>query len=151
MKRLMFFTLFMCTMVLSLTSCGSKNNELVGKWEQVVDQAVVKAVLTYDFKDNGTLTQTMVMKGKSPMIDISGEATCVYSYSGNTITFKFSNSDITFNKYKIEGLDDAMVKVAMEEMKSEMVGIEQKLTDVKIEGDKLTAKFNGQKLELNRI
>lgn len=151
MKRLMFFTLFMCTMVLSLTSCGSKNNELVGKWEQVVDQAGVKAVLTYDFKDNGTLTQTMVMKGKSPMIDISGEATCVYSYSGNTITFKFSNSDITFNKYKIEGLDDAMVKVAMEEMKSEMVGMEQKLTDVKIEGDKLTAKFNGQKLELNRI
>lgn len=151
MKRLMFFTLFMCTMVLSLTSCGSKNNELVGKWEQVVDQAGVKAVLTYDFKDNGTLTQTMVMKGKSPMIDISGEATCVYSYSGNTITFKFSNSDITFNKYKIEGLDDAMVKVAMEEMKSEMVGMEQKLTDVKIEGDKLTAKFNGQELEFNRI
>lgn len=151
MKRLIFFTLFMCTMVLSLTSCGSKNNELIGKWEQVVEQAGVKAVLTYDFKDNGTLTQTMVMKSESPMIDIDGEATCVYSYSGNTITFKFSNSDITFNKYKIEGLDDAMVKVAMEEMKSEMVGMEQKLTDVKIEGDKLTARFNGQKLELNRI
>lgn len=151
MKRLIFFTLFMCTMMLSLTSCGSKNNELVGKWEQVVEQAGVKAVLTYDFKDNGTLTQTMVMKGKSPMIDISGEATCVYSYSGNTITFKFSNSDITFNKYKVEGLDDAMVEVAMEEMKSEMVDMEQKLTDVKIEGDKLTAKFNGQEMELNRI
>lgn len=151
MKRLIFFTLFMCTMVLSLTSCGSKNNELIGKWEQVVEQAGVNAVLTYDFKDNGTLTQTMVMKGKSPMIDISGEATCVYSYSGNTITFKFSNSDITFNKYKVEGLDDAMVEVAMEEMKSEMVDMEQKLTDVKIEGDKLTAKFNGQEMELNRI
>lgn len=148
---MMFFTLCMCTMILSLTSCGGKNNALVGKWEQVVEQAGVKAVLTYDFKDDGTLTQTMVMKGETPMVYIDAEASCVYSYSGNTITFKFSNSDITFNEYKIEGLDDAMVEVAMEEMKSEMVGMEQKLTDVKIEGDKLTARFNGQELELNRI
>lgn len=38
----------------------------------------------------------------------------------------------------------------MEAMKSGMV-MEQEFTDVKIEGDKMTAKFNGQKITLKRI
>lgn len=151
MKRIMFFTVCLCTMLLSFTSCGGKDNALVGKWEQTINQMGVKAVATYDFKENGKLTQSVVMKKASPKINIVGDGTCDYTFDGNTITFRFSASDFNFDSFEIEGLGEEAVAYAMEEMKSEMVGMEQKLTDVKIEGDKLTAKFNGQELELNRI
>lgn len=152
MKRLMYFTMCLCTMLL-VVSCSKSNsdNPLIGKWEQTIEQAGVKAVATYDFKDSGKLIQTMVMKNASPAIDIDAEGTCEYTYKDNTITFKFSASDFTFNKFSIEGLSDDMIDAAMEEMKSEMVNMEQSFTNVKIDGDKLTANFNGQQVELKRI
>ena len=152
MKRLMYFTMCLCTMLL-VVSCSKSNsdNPLIGEWEQTIEQAGVKAVATYDFKDSGKLTQTMVMKNASPAIDIDAEGTCEYTYKDNTITFKFSASDFTFNKFSIEGMSDDMIDAAMEEMKSEMVNMEQSFTNVKIDGDKLTANFNGQQVELKRI
>ena len=91
------------------------------------------------------------MKRNAPAIDIDAVGTCEYTYKDNTITFKFSASAFTFNKFSIEGMSDDMIDAAMEEMKSEMVNMEQSFTNVKIDGDKLTANFNGQKVELKRI
>ena len=56
MKRLMYFTMCLCTMLL-VVSCSKSNsdNPLIGKWEQTIEQAGGKAVLTYDFKDSGNL------------------------------------------------------------------------------------------------
>lgn len=181
MKRLMYFTMCLCTMLVVLScsksssdkndggkssydmSCSKNssdknvsdksiyNNPIIGKWEQTINQGSAAAVVTYNFKESGKLIQTMVMKNASPAINIDGEGTCEYTYKDNTITFKFSASDYTFNKFSIEGMSDDMIDAAMEEMKSEMVNMEQSFTNVKIDGDKLTANFNGQKVELKRI
>lgn len=152
MKRLMYFTMCLCTLLVAMSACSSKNaNALIGKWEQTISQNGVKAVVTYDFKDNGKLVQTMVMKNSTPAINIDAEGTCDYTYADDKITFKFSPSDFTFNKFEIEGLDESYADAAMEEMKSSMVDMEQEFDNVKIDGDKLTANFNGQKVELKRL
>lgn len=152
MKRLMCFTMCLCTMLIAMSSCsGKKENGIIGKWEQTVSENGVKAVTTYDFKEGGKLTQTFVMKNESPEINIEGEGTCDYTFADNTVTFKFSASDFNFKNFSIEGVSEDMVDMAMEQMKSQMVNMEQKFTDVKINGDKLTAEFNGQQVTLTRI
>lgn len=154
MKRLMYFTMCLCTMLVALSSCSSKGgNGLIGKWEQTIEQGGAKAIATYDFKDNGKMTQTMVMKSETPAINIDAEGTCDYTYSEaeKTITFKFSATDFNFKTFEIEGISDDAMDVAMEQMKSEMVNLEQKFTDVNISGNEMTAVFNGQKVVLKRI
>ncbi|MDE6199262.1 MAG: hypothetical protein K2G06_05415 [Muribaculaceae bacterium] len=153
MKRFMYFTMCLCAMFAVLSSCSSGGNGLIGKWEQTISEAGANAVATYDFKDNGKMTQTMVMKSETPSINIEGEGTCDYTYSeaDKTITFKFSASDFNFKTFEIEGIDEASMEMAMDQMKSQMVNMEQKFTNVNIDGDKLTANFNGQEVEMKRM
>lgn len=164
MKRLMYLTMCLFALCVAVTSCSDKadgkdkvegkakaENGLVGKWEHVVEQAGAKAVVTYDFRENGMVTQTMVMKSESPLIDIEGEAEFEYKYADGVITFKFSGEDVHFPKFKMEGLSDEMVAMAMEQMKSSFVDVEQKITDVKIKGDKLTAMMQGIEITMTRM
>lgn len=152
MKRLMYLTMCLCAMLVAMSSCSGKSeNGLIGKWEQTVDEAGAKVVVTYDFKESDKLTQTFDLKNDTPEMNIKGDGTCDYTYVDNTITFKFSASDFNFSKFEIEGVDNDMIDMAMEQMKSQMVNVEQKFTDVKIDGDKLTATFNGQEVTLKRI
>jgi len=44
-----------------------------------------------------------------------------------------------------------IIETAMDNMKAEMTNVEQRFTDVRIEGDKLTATFEGQEVTLQRI
>jgi len=138
-------------MLLTLSSCGGKDNALIGKWEQTIEQMGVKAVVTYEFNNNGKMTQTLVMKNDSPEINIVADGTCEYTFADNTITFKFSGSDFNFDTFEIEGLGEEEIAYGMEAMKSEMVDMEQEFTDVKIEGDKMTANLQGREVELKRI
>lgn len=150
MKRFIYFTMCLCSMLVAVSCSNKADNELIGKWEQTVEQMGVKAELTYDFKNNGKMTQTLVMKNDYPKINIVADGTCSYTYSDDIIKFKFSSSDFNFDVYEIEGMSEEEVAAGMEAMKSGMV-MEQEFTDVKIEGDKMTAKFNGQKITLKRI
>ncbi|MGM9821058.1 MAG: hypothetical protein ACI30D_00490 [Muribaculaceae bacterium] len=151
MKRLIFFTMCLCSFML-MTSCSGGDSPIVGTWEQIIDQSGVKAVVTYDFKDSGKLDQKMIMKNEAPAVDIDIEGTCDYTYNAedNTVNFKFSASDFDIKTFKMEGLTDDMVEMAKERMKTEMVNMEQNWTDVKIDGDKMTATFNGQQVTLTR-
>ena len=152
MKKLLGFTFCLCTLVMVLSSC-SKNadNGIYGKWEQTVEQGTMTATVTYDFKTNGILTQTMVMRNEEPVIEIEGEGNCRYTYEGDVISFNFSGKDFNFSKFKMAGYSDDMIESMMEQMKAGMVNVEQQITDVKIEGDELTGMFNGQKITLNRM
>ena len=159
MKRITYFAMCLCTMLLVLASCSkssnsnssSSDNPLVGKWQQEVDKAGVQATVTYDFKSDGTLTQTSVMNSESPYMAIEGEGTCDYTFNDNTITFTISAENYNFTKYEVEGIPEEQIELAMEQQKSQMTGIEQSLTDVVIDGDILTANFNGQEITLTRI
>lgn len=152
MKKLMYFTMCMCTVLIALASCSSKaDNELIGKWEQTIEQGSVKVVTTYDFQNGGKLTQTFVMKSDYPAIDIVGEGDCDYTYEDGVITFKFSAKDFNFSKFEMEGYSEDMIDTMMEQVKSTMVDVEQKFTDVKVEGDELTAMFQGMEVSLTRM
>lgn len=146
----MFFTLCLCTIMLSLPACGGKSGEgLIGKWEQKINEEGGTAVSTYTFKENGELVQTL--KIKSPDVNIQGEGTCDYQYNGTTITFKFSASDFDFTKFEVKGISKSDLAAGMEMMRRQMVDMIQEFTDVKISGNTLTAMFNGQKVTLKRI
>lgn len=154
MKRITYFAMCLCTMLLVLASCSKSSNSdnpIVGKWQQEVDKAGVQATVTYDFKSDGTLTQTSVMNSESPYMAIEAEGTCDYTFNDNTITFTISAEDFNFSKFEIEGVPEEQIELAMEQQKSGMTGIEQSLTDVVIDGDILTANFNGQEITLKRI
>lgn len=151
MKRFIYFALCMCTMMVTLSSCGGKDNELVGKWEQVVEQMGAKAVSVYDFKSSGKMSQEMTVKNEEPYINIEGSATCKYTFEDGTITFKFSADDIEFSAFEIEGVSGDYIDTAMEQMKAQMGSMEQKIKNVKIDGDKLTGTFNGQEIEMTRV
>lgn len=152
MKHLKYLTMCLLAVVLAVScSRSDSGNSLIGKWQQTVTEDGTMAVSTYDFKDNGKLTQTLTMKSEIPAIEIDAEGTCDYVYTGDTITFKFSATDFNFKKFMIEGVGEDIIETAMDNMKAEMTNVEQRFTDVRIEGDKLTATFEGQEVTFQRI
>ena len=152
MKHLKYLTMCLLAVVLAVScSRSDSGNSLTGKWQQTVTEDGTMAVSTYDFKDNGKLTQTLTMKSETPAIEIDAEGTCDYVYTGDTITFKFSATDFNFKKFMIEGVGEDIIETAMDHMKAEMTNVEQRFTDVRIEGDELTATFEGQEVTFQRI
>ncbi|MDE6802310.1 MAG: hypothetical protein K2J06_06045 [Muribaculaceae bacterium] len=154
MKRVLSFVACLCVVLLALTACGGNgskgSNELIGKWKQVVDQSGVKAVTVYDFEEDGILEQSLSVTGEYPKTEIVGEAKAKYEYEDGVISFTFSGSDMTFSKFEIEGLPDDMIEMAKEQTLSSMVDMKQQMENVKIDGNKLTATFNGQEIEMTR-
>ena len=155
MKRFMSLSMCLCAMLALLSACAGSSSKgdgtLIGKWEQVVEENGAQAVSTYDFKESGELVQTIVMKNDMPYINISGGGTCQYTYENDQITFMFSGADFDFDEFAIEGIDDENIDLAIEEMKSQLVDMEQTFTNVKIDGDKMTANFNGRSVTLTRL
>lgn len=151
MKRFIYSAFCLCAIVVAAASCPSKTNtDLVGIWEQVIEQGNVKVVTTYDFKNDGKVHQSLVMKSESPVISIKGDGDFDYTYKDNVITFKFSGDDIHFSEFEMEGVPDELVRMSMEQMKLSLVNEEQKLTDVMICGNKLTANSQGFEITMTR-
>ena len=148
MKKIVAMAMCLMMMVFAL-SANAQNSAIVGKWKQNVNEGGVSVETVYDFHSDGTMIQTLEVT--SPKIEIVGGATCKYTYENNTITFKFEVADCNFSKFTIEGVPQSMIDQAIEMQKSEMAKQVQKLTDVKIEGDKMTCVFNGQRITLVRI
>lgn len=148
MKKLFSFAL-LAIMIMS-ASCAHSDNPLVGEWEQKVDQNGATVVANYDFKSNGKCHQTMVLKSDMPKIDVEGSGTFDYTYEDDVITLTFSGDDFKFKKFEIEGLPEEMVDIAMEQMKSQLVDMTETMTDVKIDGNTLTATYKGMDITLER-
>lgn len=153
MKKLFLMFCF-GALIIAMSSCsgkGAESDPLLGKWEQTISVNGAEAVCTYEFKADDKLEQTFTLKSETPEIDIEGAGTCDYTYADGTITFKFSASDFDFSEFKIEGVPQDNIQMAMDNMKSTMVNVEQKFTDVKIDGDTMTANFKGQQVTLKRL
>lgn len=131
-------------------SAKVEKSQLLGIWTQTETENGINIVSTYDFKDDGTVTQIFMMNSASPKMNVIADGTVNYKLSDDTLTFKFSASDFNFTLFEIEGLPDEYVDVAKQQMMAQMSNMEQKLTDIKIDGDTLTGKFNGQAVTLTR-
>lgn len=155
MKKILKLTSFLMIMMV-FVGCASRkdkeskeDNELVGKWRQEVFEGGISMVSTYDFKSNGRLTQTVEFSGQG--MDIAAEGTCDYTYENNTITFKISGKDMTFTKVEFEGLSAEETEMVKEAALGQMTDMVQTLTDVKINGDTLTANFDGNEITMTRM
>ena len=124
--------------------------QLLGVWTQIENEQGINFFSTYDFKEDGTVTQFVIVTAESPKINIVADGTCKYQLKDDTITFKFSASDFNFTTMEIEGLPEEMKGMVMQQIMSQMVNVEQKLTNVKIDGNTLTAKANGVSITLRR-
>ena len=124
--------------------------QLLGVWTQIENEQGINFFSTYDFKEDGTVTQFVIVTAESPKINIVADGTCKYQLKDDTITFKFSASDFNFSTMEMEGLPEEMKGMVMQQIMSQMVNVEQKLTNVKIDGNTLTAKANGVSITLRR-
>ena len=125
-------------------------SQLLGIWTQTENQQGVNVSSTYDFKADGTVTQILVMTSLSPRMNVIADGTVNYTLKDDTLTFRFTSSDFNISAFEIEGLPAEYVDVAKKQMIDQMANSEQKLTDLKIDGNTLTAKFQGQTITLQR-
>jgi hypothetical protein len=155
MKKTMKATMRLCTLAVMLIAVSfsmSAADALLGKWQQTVDESGVKVVTTYEFNADGTMKQVMDMTSSTaPRIKMKGEGTCKYTFQDNTLTFKFNAKDFNFPVFEVEGVDQATTDAIMQQTKESMGAMEQKVTDIKISGNKLTGTFNGESFELTRL
>lgn len=151
MKKTMKLALCLIMLTVAL-SAGAKveKSQILGIWTSSQTTNGINVVSTYDFKDDNTVTQILVVNGTNPQVNIIADGTVSYKLSDDTLTFKFSAKDFNFTLFQIEGLPDEYVEMAKNQMMGQMVNMEQKLTDVQVEGDTLTAKFNGETVTLQR-
>lgn len=151
MKNFVKFTLFLMALVVTFNAQAQiDKSDLLGIWTQTENQQGVNVTSTYDFKDDGTVTQILVMNSLSPRMNVIADGTVKYTLSDDTLTFKFTSSDFNFSMFEIEGLPAEYVDMAKKQMIDQMANTEQKLTDLKIEGNTLTAKFQGHTITLQR-
>lgn len=150
MKNVVKFTMCLLAVFFAFSAKAVDKSELLGSWTQTVNEGGVMVISTYDFKDNDKVTQFLIMNSTSPKINIVADGTCDYSLKDDAITFKFSGKDFNFSTFEFEGLPQEAVGMAQQQMINEMVNVEQKLTDIKINGDTMTAKFNGEEVTLKR-
>lgn len=151
MKKVVKLAMCMVALFMALNANAKvEKSEILGIWNQTVEEQGITVTSTYDFKADGTMTQIMIMTGTSPKMNVIADGTVKYTLSDDTITFKFSASDINFTVFEIEGLPNEYVEVAKQQMLTGMTNIEQKLTDIQIDGNTLTAKFNGETITLER-
>ena len=152
MKQIKRFSMCLVALMISVATYAADNNDaLVGKWVQTLTESGITVVTSYEFMPDGEMVQVLNMVGTSPKVEIAGTARCKYEYKKNTIKFKFQPKDIDIEKFEIEGLPDGMAMMAIEQQKAEMAKMEQKLTDVKIEGNLLTAKLGNETITLIKV
>lgn len=130
---------------------NQSNNSLVGTWYQEESESGVKATSIYEFGSDGRVYQNLSLTCASPRLVIEADGYCKYTYSGNTIKFKFKNSDINIKRAEIEGVPQYMIDAQIDQVKSNMANQEQVIKDVKINGNTLTAKVNGVKVTWTRV
>lgn len=151
MKNVMRFT-FCLLSLLFYMSAGAKveKSELLGVWTQMETENGVTMMSTYDFKEDNTVTQLLMINGSAPKMNVMADAKAEYNLEDDCLTFKVNPADVNFTAFEIEGLPQEYVGMAQQQMLAELTNVVQKLTDLKIEGNILTAKFNGQKVTFKR-
>lgn len=151
MKKTVKFALLLIALLTTFNiDAKVDKKQLLGVWTQIENEQGINFFSTYDFKEDGTVTQFVIVTAESPKINIVADGTCKYQLKDDTITFKFSASDFNFTTMEIEGLPEEMKGMVMQQIMSQMVNVEQKLTNVKIDGNTLTAKANGVSITLRR-
>lgn len=151
MKKLFKFSLLLMAILFALNANAKiEKSDILGTWTQSVNEEGISVTTTYDFKEDNTVTQIFIMNGASPKMNVIADGTAQYTLNDDSITFKFSGSDFNFTVFEIEGIPQEYVGLAQEQMRSSLVNVEQTLSDIKINGNTLTAKFNGETVTLER-
>ena len=151
MKKAVKLAVCLIAMVISFNAQAKiEKSEILGVWTLNVDENGMSLISTYDFKEDGTMTQFVMMNSSSPKMSIIADGNCQYKIQDDSIVFKFSASDFNFRTFEIEGIPEEYVGVAKQQMMSQMVNVEQKLTNVVIDGNTMTAETEGQKVTLTR-
>lgn len=151
MRQLYFFAICFCAFILMPSCSGSSDNALIGSWEQIVEEDSMKTVDIVDFVKSGLLKEKGIINNMTtPAVEVVYESTGKYTYVGDTITIIVSAKDINIKSVKIQGGSDEDNENFKKLMTSEFTDINQIWTDVKIEGDSITATLEGQKLVLKR-
>lgn len=147
------FTIAFCLFAVMLTfNANAKidRSEILGLWMQTVNEQGVTAISTYDFKENGRIDQTLVMTAANPEMTIEAVAECDYTFKDDKIIFTFSGKDVDITKFEMEGVPDSLVQPLIEQTKQGMVNQKQEIKIIKIEGNTMEAKLNGEKITLVR-
>lgn len=172
MKKFLYFTLCLCALLVVSTSCSGKNsdgsgkyneeigseievprndNELVGGiWKRVAEQGLVEAYATLEFMNGGKLFQTAGGSSYIPYMEFEIEGDCTYTFEEGVITIKFTGENFNITKFEAPGESSYMVKMYKDALRSGITEAEQVYTDVKIDGDKMTAIFQGEEVTFTR-
>lgn len=121
-----------------------EKSELVGTWTMTMNEQGVTMISTYDFQEDGTMKQLTIVNSTSPKVNIMGEGVAEYQIDGDAISFKILPESVNFTTFEIEGLPDEMKGMFQQKMIGEMVKGDQKLTNVKIDGNTMTATEQGK-------
>ena len=151
MKNLMKLGLCLLAVLFAFNANAKvSKSELLGAWTLTFNMQGAMVISTFDFNADDTMTQFFMTNCTSPKMNIIAEAKGSYTLEDDTITFQVSTSDVNFSVFEIEGLPDNMKGMAQQQILNQMMNSDQKLTDVKIEGNTLTAKAGGQTLTFQR-
>lgn len=127
-----------------------EKSDILGVWTQMETEKGITVMSIYDFQSDNTVTQMLMLTGDSPKMNVMADGKAEYKLEDDCLIFKISPSDINFTAFEIEGLPQEYVGMAQQQMLAEMTNMQQKLTDINIEGNILTAKFNGQTVTFKR-
>lgn len=155
MKMKYFSLIIIClyAMLSTLQGCINNNENIAGKWEWPTKALPdgSKTTIIYDFHKDGRLTVTSHTVSEKQHINVERIATCNYTYRNNTIKYSFSAENIEFTKYEIEGLSQEEINSRIEFDKKYSSDLEEILTNVKVEGNKLEANIGKMHITFTRI
>ena len=137
MKRLMYLTMCLCTMLLVMTACVGKNKSIVGKWELTFEIAGTKSVSVYEFNESGKFTMTTSSKSDSQAMNIRATGAGDYTYENNIITLKYDLPSYDIKEYAAEGIDEETSMAIMEQSKKMVGQVDLQLRVIKINGDEM--------------
>lgn len=172
MKKFLYFTLCLCALLVVSTSCSGKNsdgsgkyneetgseievprndNELVGgTWKRVAEEGLVEGYVTLEFMNGGKLFQTGGGSSYIPYMEFEIEGDCTYTFEEGVITIKFTGENFNIIKFEAPGEDRYKVEMYKRLLRSGITESEQVYTDVKIDGDTMTAIFRGEEVTFTR-
>lgn len=151
MKKAVKFALCLVAMFIAFNAQAEiKKSDVLGVWTLTVNQNGMNMISTYDFKDDNTVTQFVMANSASPKINIMADVMCTYEIKDDAIIFKVKPESLNFSMFEIEGLPAEYIPVAKQQLINELVGSEQKLTNVVIDGNTMTAKSQNEEVTLSR-
>lgn len=147
-----FKKMAMCLIAMMMTFAAyASDQDLYGRWVQNDTENGVVSITSYEFLPDGALNMMVVVQCPEPKVEMIAEIACAYTFKDKTITIKCETKDIDITKFEVEGLNPAMLQMAIEQQKQQIANQTIKLTNVRIDGDTMSVKFEGDNITLQKV